>query len=103
MSLQTNKPSDFNSLSELYMKASEARFQLLQERSEFVMEIVELRMQLQELRAQVSPSKADKKLLYYEQRPNFTTERRDNCGNRCGNTQRERDCVQIGERRNKTG
>ena len=58
MSLQTNKPSDFNSLSELYMKASEARFQLLQERSEFVMEIVELRMQLQELRAQVSPSKA---------------------------------------------
>lgn len=35
MSLQTNKPSDFNSLSELYMKASEARFQLLQERSEF--------------------------------------------------------------------
>ena len=47
MSLQTNKPSDFNSLSELYMKASEARFQLLQERSEFVMEIVELRMQLQ--------------------------------------------------------
>lgn len=61
MSLQTNKPSDFNSLSELYMKASEARFQLLQERSEFVMEIVELRMQLQELRAQVSPSKAVQK------------------------------------------
>ena len=60
MSLQTNKPSDFNSLSELYMKASEARFQLLQERSEFVMEI-ELRMQLQELRAQVSPSKAVQK------------------------------------------
>ena len=47
MSLQTNKPSDFNSLSELYMKASEARFQLLQERSELVMEIIELRMQLQ--------------------------------------------------------
>ena len=61
MSLQTNKPSDFNSLSELYMKASEARFQLLQERSEFVMGIVELRMQLQELRAQVSPSKAVQK------------------------------------------
>lgn len=25
----------------------------------------------------------------------------NNCGDRCGNTQRERDCVQIGERRNK--
>ena len=49
MSLQTNKPSDFNSLSEL------------QERSELVMEIIELRMQLQELRAQVSPSKAAQK------------------------------------------
>ena len=61
MNTQPNNPSDFNSLSELYMKACEARFQLLQERSELVMENFELRMQLQELRAQVSPSKADQK------------------------------------------
>ena len=67
MSSQTNKPSDFNSLSELYMKASEARFQLLQERSELVMEIIELRMQAAACsricgrRAQVSPSKAGQK------------------------------------------
>ena len=84
MNTQPNNPSDFNSLSELYMKACEARFQLLQERSELVMENFELRMQLQELRAQVSPSKADQKpkgllnetypikLLHHEQRPNFT-------------------------------
>ena len=38
MNTQPNNPSDFNSLSELYMKACEARFQLLQERSELVME-----------------------------------------------------------------
>ena len=46
MNTQPNNPSDFNSLSELYMKACEARFQLLQERSELVMENFELRMQL---------------------------------------------------------
>ena len=89
MNTQPNNPSDFNSLSELYMKACEARFQLLQERSELVMENFELRMQLQELRAQVSPSKAEQgrskaeriinetypiKLLHHEQRPNFTPE-----------------------------
>lgn len=34
MNTQPNNPSDFNSLSELYMKACEARFQLLQERSD---------------------------------------------------------------------
>ena len=61
MNTQPNNPSDFKSLSELYMKAGEARFQLLQERSELGMENFELRMQLQELRAQVSPSKADQK------------------------------------------
>ena len=38
MNTQPNNPSDFNSLSELYMKACEARFQLLQERSEITAE-----------------------------------------------------------------
>ena len=57
MNTQPNKPFDLNSLSDLYEKASEARFQLLKERHGLVMENFELRMQLRELRAQVSPSK----------------------------------------------
>ena len=58
MNTQPNKPFDLNSLSDLYEKASEARFQLLKERHELVMENFELRMQL---RAQISPSKPDHK------------------------------------------
>lgn len=50
MNTQPNKPFDFNTLSELYEKASEARFQLLKERQELVIENFELRMQLRELR-----------------------------------------------------
>ena len=50
MNTQPNKPFDLNSLSDLYEKASEARFQLLKERHELVMENFELRMQL---RAQI--------------------------------------------------
>ncbi len=61
MNTQPNKPFDFNTLSELYEKASEARFQLLKERQELVLENFELRMQLRELRAQVSPSKPTQK------------------------------------------
>lgn len=61
MNTQPNKPFDFNTLSELYEKASEARFQLLKERQELVIENFELRMQLRELRAQVSPSKPTQK------------------------------------------
>lgn len=57
MNTQPNKPFDFNSLSDLYEKASEARFQLLKEHHELVMENFELRMQLREFRAQVLPSK----------------------------------------------
>lgn len=36
MNTQPNKPFDLNSLSDLYEKASEARFQLLKERHELV-------------------------------------------------------------------
>lgn len=61
MNTQPNKPFDFNTLSELYEKASEARFQLLKERQELVIENFELRMQLRELQAQVSPSKPTQK------------------------------------------
>ena len=61
MNTQPNKPFDFNTLSELYEKASEARFQLLKERQELVIENFELRKQLRELRAQVSPSNSTQK------------------------------------------
>lgn len=61
MNTQPNKPFDFNTLSELYEKVSEARFQLLKERQELVIENFELRMQLRELQAQVSPSKPTQK------------------------------------------
>lgn len=54
MNTQPNKPFDFNTLSELYEKASEARFQLLKERQKLVLENFELR-------AQVSPSKPTQK------------------------------------------
>mgnify|MGYP006907426271 CR=1 FL=1 len=73
MNTQPNKPSDFNSLSELYMKACEARFQLLQERSELVMENFELRMQRSKAERIINETYPIK-LLHHEQRPNFTPE-----------------------------